>query len=306
MRTFQFISFRIVALFAVALLACGCESPSTPTDNGAGNSSSDRVASVPSAAPREEPAKPVSPVVANEPAVAAKSPSMTEPTPVRTDEDEEKAIPPEKDPTIPEEFKPLNKTKTVFFEKTADGRRRVHVLAEVCLREGPLEVLLCRTNTKEHESILRADVDARDIHTALIAAGAKYGTTVRFVPEYKPATGDVIKVSVTYQKEGKQLTRPAQYWIQQFRTKKEMEHDWVFAGSRFFKDPDNPDKPPFYCANNGEFISIANFPDSMLDLPVKSSKEEAQLGFTAITDRIPPLRTKVIVTLEPMAAVEKK
>jgi hypothetical protein len=77
-----------------------------------------------------------------------------------------------------------------------------------------------------------------------------------------------------------------------------MEHDWVFAGSRFFKFPDEPNRPPFYCANNGEVISIANFNDSMLDLPVMSSKEASELGYIANKDRIPPLKTKVIVTLE--------
>ncbi len=205
---------------------------------------------------------------------------------------------PEKDPPIPETFKALNKEKTLFFEKTKDDKRRVHILAEVCLREGPLEVFLCKANTKEHESILHVDLDARDIHTALLAAGAKRGTTVRFVPKYVPATGDTIRVTVTYHKDGKLLTKPAQYWIQDIRTKKDMPHDWVFAGSRDFKFPDDPDRPPYYCANNGEVISISNFSDSMLDLPVMSSKEAAELGYVANKERIPPLKTKVIVTME--------
>lgn len=210
----------------------------------------------------------------------------------------EEEPPPEKDPPIPEEWKALNKDKTLYFEKTADGKRRIHILTEVCLREGVLEVFLCKANTKEHESIVHVDLDARDIHFALIAAGAKPGTPVKFVPEYKAATGDSIRVTVTYHKDGKLLTKPAQYWIQQIKTKKDMEHNWVFAGSRFFKFPDEPNRPPFYCANNGEVISIANFSDSMLDLPVMSSKEASELGYIANKDRIPPLKTKVIVTLE--------
>ena len=42
-----------------------------------------------------------------------------------------------------------------------DNKRRVLVNAEVCLREGQLELFLCRKQTKEHEAILAADVDAR-------------------------------------------------------------------------------------------------------------------------------------------------
>jgi hypothetical protein len=218
---------------------------------------------------------------------------------------EEKETPPEEPPPIPDGLKPLNAAKNLFFEKAADGTRRVHILAEVCLREGPLEVFLCKKNTKEHESILQADLDVREVHFALIAAGGKPGSTVRFVPEYKPATGSTIKVKLTYHKDGKQLTKPAQYWIRDVRNKSDMTHDWVFAGSRFFKDPEDPQKPPYYCANNGEVICISNFADSMMDLPVKSSKEQAELGFMANTERIPPLKTKVLVTLE-VAAPEKK
>src|SRR5436305_142938 len=49
-----------------------------------------------------------------------------------------------------------------------DGkRRRVLVDAYVCLRQGQLEQLVTRKRTKEHEAILAADVDARNIHLAL-------------------------------------------------------------------------------------------------------------------------------------------
>src|SRR5262249_4781140 len=145
-----------------------------------------------------------------------------EPRVVASKDGEEKEVPPEKDPPIPETLKPLNKEKTLFFEKTNDDKRRVYILAEVCLREGPLEVFLCngsdRRHTKQHESILQADLDPRDVHFALIAAGGKPGTTVRFTPKYKPATGDVIKVTLTYHMDGKLLTKPAQYWIEDIKT----------------------------------------------------------------------------------------
>jgi hypothetical protein len=211
----------------------------------------------------------------------------------------EEEPPPEKDPPIPEAWKPLNRDKTLFFEETASGQRRIHLVTQVCLREGQLEVLVCKANTKEHEAILHIDIDAREIHSALIAARAKPGTTVKFVPKYTPATGDIIRVTLTYHKDGKlQTNKPAQNWVQHVKTKKDLEHDWVFAGSRLFKFPDEPDKPPYYCANNGEIISVANFADAMLDLPVMSSKEASELGYVANKERIPPLKTKVIVTME--------
>lgn len=226
--------------------------------------------------------------------------------PKTTEASEPKEEPPEEAPPIPKSFTPLNKNKTVFFEKKADGTRAVHLLAEVCLREGPLEVLVCKTNTKEHESILHLDADGREIHAALMAAGAKPGSPVKFNPMYVAASGTKIKISVTYREKGKVKTAPAGTWINDKKTGKDMAHDWVFAGSRFFKDPERPNVPEYYMANNGEFISMANFPDSMLDLPVKSSKDVADLIFEMNTAKIPPLKSPVIVTLEPVLEKEKK
>src|SRR5262249_23036770 len=78
---------------------------------------------------------------------------------------------------------PLNPDKPLFFETLPDGKRRVLVQSEVCLREGMLEVFLCREMTKEHESILHANLDARALHAALEAAGAKPGSTVQYQPD---------------------------------------------------------------------------------------------------------------------------
>src|SRR5436309_1994120 len=54
--------------------------------------------------------------------------------------------------------------KGLVIEVLPDKKtRRVLVAAEVCLREGPLEVFLCKKGTKEHESIVRTDIDALKI-----------------------------------------------------------------------------------------------------------------------------------------------
>ena len=233
---------------------------------------------------------------ADPPARAEKKDFQSRPTEV----EERKEEPPEKAPPIPDSFKPLNKEKTIYFDVTKDKKRRVHLIGEVCLREGPLEVFLCKANTKEHESILHVNVDGREIHAALVFAGAKPGHPVKFVPKFQPATGSTIKITLTYREKGKVKTCDAREWVKNIRTGKPMTNDWVFAGSRLLKDPDHPDATPYYMANQGEFICLSNFPDAMLDVPVESSKDDSQLSFEAMTSRIPPLLTPVIVTLEPV------
>jgi hypothetical protein len=192
----------------------------------------------------------------------------------------------------------------IVLEKAADGRRRLLFAAEVCLREGPLEVFVCKKRTKEHEAILRIDADARFLHAGLIAVGGRPGTPVQFVnpktmqPEYRPATGSKVEVGLSYRKDGKVHTHPAREWVRDVRTRKPMAHGWVFAGSRFMEIPDRPDEPPYYMANAGDVIGISNSFDAMLDIPVEVSRDDASLAFEANTDRIPPLLSKVWVTLE--------
>ncbi len=188
--------------------------------------------------------------------------------------------------------------KNIVLETQGD-KRRVRVAAEVCLREGALEQLLCRKNTKEHEAVLHADIDARQLHTALLLTGAKPGSPVRYDPKYTPATGTTIKVTVEYQKHGKTVTVPGQDWVRDAKTRKAMPYTWVFAGSVFYPNQDDPKQPPFYAANSGDVICVSNFPDAMLDLPVNSPQEDADRLYEAFTERIPPLATAVSVILEP-------
>jgi hypothetical protein len=200
--------------------------------------------------------------------------------------------------------KPFGKYKNLFLERKGD-QFRVVIQAEICLREGQLEGLLCRKGTKEHEEILTADVDARAVHFALLAAGAKEGSPVKFEPKYQPASGTPIKITLEYQKDGKPVSVPAKDWIINPKTKKHLETDWVFAGSKLVANPDGKDKPPIYLANYGDLICLCNMESAMLDLPVESPKRLEDRLYEAHTERIPPLETKVMVILEPVLKKEK-
>jgi hypothetical protein len=216
---------------------------------------------------------------------------------------------PEPLPSVPKadpksELVALQPDKSLYLEKKPDGSRRVLFSAEVCLIRGPLELFMCKKGSKEHEAILRVATDVQFIHAALEAAGAKAGSPVQYVnpktekDEFKVPTGQTIGVSLHYTKDGKTHTDKAQDWITDRNTKKPMLHEWVFAGSRVYKDPDDPKAKPFYCANNGDVISISNFPDAMLDLPVQVDKDDAVLNYEANTSKIPPLGSMVWVIFE--------
>lgn len=198
--------------------------------------------------------------------------------------------------------------KSIIAEVAPDGDKtkviRVGIVGEVCLREGPLEQFLCKKGTKEHEAIVRVDMDAELVHLAIIAAGGKPGTPTGFFDpkteeaKHTPATGSKVNVSVHYKKDGKLHTHAAQEWIWDHKKKAPIQHQWVFAGSKFIKDPCNPAAKPAYGANSGDIFSISNFPYSTLEFPVPISKDEAQLTYEAKTDRIPPLTSKLWILIE--------
>src|SRR5262245_21491077 len=113
-------------------------------------------------------------------AVAACALVVATPTPAHQPQDPAKDA--EKLPEFPKldsknTVSHLNPDKSIWGEFTGEeGKKklvRVGLVCEVCLREGPLEVLLCKKGTKEHEAIVRVDADSKLIHLALIAAGAK-------------------------------------------------------------------------------------------------------------------------------------
>ena len=79
-----------------------------------------------------------------------------------------------------------------------------------------------------------------------------------------------------------------------------LEHDWIFAGSRIVSDAETGKE--FYMADrSGEIVCVSNFPTALIDLPIESSAENAQLGFEAATENIPSKGTPVRVILVPHA-----
>lgn len=106
---------------------------------------------------------------------------------------------------------PLNKKKTVRLDRE-NGRLLLE--AEVVLREGLLEMLVCKKQTKEHESILAVDADAYVIHTGLLALDVEPGRPVKFRPEFQPPSGPQIDIYLNWtDEEGRKRRVPAQNWV---------------------------------------------------------------------------------------------
>ena len=119
-------------------------------------------------------------------------------------------------------------------------------------------------------------------------------------PEFSPATGDRIDISLRWKDEsGVQHESPAQNWVWDMSSpeeaKKMMSTHWVFSGSREYRDDEG--KIRYVADETGELFGLSNFVGSILDVPIQSSAENALLQFGCFTERIPPVETYVTIVL---------
>jgi hypothetical protein len=194
----------------------------------------------------------------------------------------------------PPEAKRISKKNMWVDRKTS----RVYCDGYVVMRDGPLEMFACGAGTKEHESVVAVLAAANEVHAALLAVGAQQGKPVQVLPEYKPATGQRIRVWVTYFDEDEKFRCvDARTWIRK-DDDAAMQIDWVFGGSQVWTDP--ADGVKHYSANSGDMICVSNFTTAMMDVPIESSADAGQLMYTPFTSNIPERATPVRLVLQPI------
>ncbi len=177
--------------------------------------------------------------------------------------------------------------------------KQVIIAGTICLNFGPLEMFVCPVNTKEHESVIAAHAQSKQVHAALLAIGFNPGSPCQWDPEYKPASGPVIEVDIRWfdTEQNKEVTRSAASMIRDSQTKQPMSQKWVFGGSQIWNDPETGES--IYYGDSGEMICLSNFSTATIDLNVESSASNDGLLFEAFTENIPPVGTKVYVVIKP-------
>jgi hypothetical protein len=175
------------------------------------------------------------------------------------------------------------------------GRKKVVVGGAVALDRGPIEFFACPQLTKEHESVIAVKASARLVHAALLAIGLEPGKPVSFDPVYAAASGPAVRLTLRWKDDaGTVHEADARTWVRNARTGRELDTEWVFAGSSLWKDPDGVEH---YQADAGDFICVSNFPTATLDLPIESSQSNEALLFEAFPGRVPPVGTPVDIVL---------
>jgi hypothetical protein len=192
--------------------------------------------------------------------------------------------------------------KALWFDPK---ERRLVIRAKVSIQDGFLEHLLCRAHTKEHESILATEAEPRMIHAGLLLTGAEPGHPVRFRPEFVPPAGTPIAITLEWNApDGTKKTASARDWIKDQKTGKHLSDDFVFAGSILVRDEETG--KTIYGADSGDLFTVANFTNSILDLPFASSADDTSRSFLADPSRVPPKGTWVTMYLQPVKNPQTK
>jgi biopolymer transport protein ExbD len=180
------------------------------------------------------------------------------------------------------------------------ARGQIVIEAEVCFNPGPLEVLLCKTNTKDYESILRTQALPSNVHAGLLALGLSPGKPARMSrTDTQPASllppqGPRLAVTLRWKdKDGNAREAPAGEWLTNPGKKKVgPPQEWVFVGSDMLPGG------RYWADQDGDIISLSNFASAVIDVPFESTAVNASLEFAGNEKAIPPKETPVEVVLQ--------
>jgi hypothetical protein len=194
----------------------------------------------------------------------------------------------------PDDLKKLHPVYPVWIDNKA---KQVVLIGAVCRANYPLEFFATYPD-RGYESVVVIYAKPSIIHAALLALGAKPGKPVQYDPTFAPPSGAEIEIGLAWKDKDGQLKKArAQEWIRDIKTKKQLDVNWVFAGSMFWEDKATGEKS--YLADRGDFISVLNLPTALLDVPIQSASAIESRLFEGFTERLPPPGTPVTLILKP-------
>lgn len=166
----------------------------------------------------------------------------------------------------------------------------VEVDTEVVLREGPLELLACSPNTREHESILRVPARPLHIYQAMGLIGLEPGGPLAYDEareRWKPAYGQSLDLRVRCALDRGTPDVPVQRWLLTMDGKEVTERiDWVFAGSQTM------DSGRFAADQEGTVVCLVDFAAALIAVGALHSADNEQLWLRANPETIPPRGTR--------------
>lgn len=165
------------------------------------------------------------------------------------------------------------------------------------MKRGLLEYLLVNPKGSAHESLLVTDVEANDIHVAMLLLGAKGGTVTAEAPPaqldaryFRTApklTGDTVVISVKWMEKDVEKTLPIEDWLLNEVTKKAIEHGpWIYNGSMIYEGR-------FLAQVEGNLVALVTTPTALINNPRKGNDNDLMWNVNGETT--PGVGTPVVI-----------
>ncbi len=213
---------------------------------------------------------------------AASPPDVIEPPPASLAAVREK-------PTI----KKIRENTYRIGQVMVDTKQRVVTFpAQVNLREGVLEVLICTQYGKTHESLLTTKVSPLHLNVAFLLLGLEGGNAVKYQGHSTKPTGSPVQISFKFKKGDKERVIRAEDWVYNNHTKRPMLHThWVYVGSVVTENG-------FMAQRQGQIVTTFHDPFTLIDNPLPGGADDTiYIPYTRV---LPPLGTPVTVLIKPL------
>ena len=145
------------------------------------------------------------------------------------------------------------------------------------MKRGLLEYLLVNPKGSAHESLLATEVEANDIHVAMLLLGAKGGAITAEAPPaqldaqyFRTApklTGDTVFITVKWKEKDVEKTVPIEGWLVN-AARKPVEHGaWIYNGSMLYEGR-------FLAQAEGNLVALVTSPIALMNNPRKGNDND--------------------------------
>jgi hypothetical protein len=176
------------------------------------------------------------------------------------------------------------------------------------MKRGLLEYLLVHSKGAAHESLLITEVEATEIHVAMLLLGAKGGAVVTEAPPeqldaryFRTApklAGDAVIISVKWKEKDVEKTALIEDWVFNEAANTKIEPGpWIYNGSMVYEGT-------FLAQTEGNLIALVTSPTALINNPRKGNDNDQM--WNANGETTPGIGTPVEIVFKLVAPSDTK